>query len=201
MRERAINSLLTAYYAAPGRIAFLMRRLGELQARVAYLETELGDSAKGLKDFTLPGTVAGYGGPAARSNRVGNPVVAALLRLRAVRPDAMQELREKYAAVHCMEGEIDDITRFQQAMTDLLNSLDPGDRTLVKLYYHDKLTFEQIACREGIGATESVPRKRLHQVEQQITEAVADSRSTTKAGLWPIPGRFRADSGPKVGRL
>lgn len=198
MRGSAIAELLTTYYAAPKRISFLKRRLGELQARVSLLETELGDPSLNRMEGTLPGTIASYGGPTGHSNLVSDPtLVAVAIRWRATRRDIKAELEEKYADIHEKERELDDLERLQACLNDILNDLEPGDRVLLRMRYVEKLSNEQIADRECGGATEKVARKRLQKIEQEIARAYLGARLTTRAEKRPKGVRKASERCPK----
>ena len=202
MRGRAIAELLTTYFTAPKRIAFLKRRLGELAARVSLLETELGDPSLNRMETTLPGTIASYDGPAGHSNLVSDPTpVAVAIRWRATRRDIKAELEEKYAEIHVKERELDDLERLQACLNDILNGREPGDRVLLHMRYVDGMSNEQIADRECGGATEKVARKRLQKIEQDIARSYIGLRSTTRAEKRPKGVRKGSESRPKVVRM
>lgn len=203
--DYSIITVLQAYYrGAPARIGVLQRRQQWVDRRIAELEAELSErdrqALRELRDFTIPGTVASYDGPAARSNAVGNPTLTAVIRLKAVEKHAVRELRELYLKRFDIEQEVEALQQFRAEIEDAINTLEPGDKTLLRLRHRDGMPYEQIACRECGDATESMPRKRLKQIEKILTDLLRDSRSSTRAVSWPFAGRFVAGSRPDVGR-
>jgi hypothetical protein len=198
----SIEHILRVYYKeAPLRLSRLQRQQGWIEQRIALLENDLGDVAiRSIHDFTLPGTIGNYNGPAGRSQQVSNPTMTAVIRLRAVEGKALCELRKLHGEKFDIEQEIDALTQFRAIIEDILNVMDQDDKNLLKYRYADNLTYEAIACRMDSGESESVPRKRLHLLEQQIAESLQDSRSFTRAALRPFSSRKGAASGPKVGR-
>lgn len=192
--SKAIADLLTRYYQAPHRLQQLRRDCNALERRVALLTSEVGDaSLQPLADSTLPGIVARYGKSGGASNAVSNPVLAMILRLESCETRAMVQLREARVELLEKEQESDELQALVEDMDDALSNLAPGDRQLIALRYRDRKTNEQIAIVLESYADESGPRKRLDEIEANLTRALSlQPVAVLRRRLTePVPNRSR----------
>ena len=187
MRGSAISSLLTAYYGIPRRLAILRREQGELQARIALLETEAGGKPVMLTDFTIPGTTARYDGPVAHSNQVSNSTLSVFLKINR---RLTREIAARRDELHECERKLDALSRFHGAMGDIIASLTEDDRALITMRHRDGASWKQIAIRLFEGANESQPRKTAAKICAKINTSLRGSCSFTRDVFGTVLGRF-----------
>jgi hypothetical protein len=175
--SNVIGELLTIYFEAPRRLARAKRTRDSLEKRIAYLRTEIGDSAKFNPDEdTLPGLIASYQSTGSMTGDISNPVLATIIRMDVIQPKVVLELQQREAELFDVGQEIDDLNRLCELVDDVLSNFAEDDREMLTLRYRDRLTFLQIAIRvygeDEITPDESIPRKRLRLVEADLARAL-----------------------------